>query len=94
MSESYMKKGLEAQKPTEVMAEGLRFYADEFLRWGIGKPAEDTPLILAAVKLTLPLLEGQLGQSKRRMYDVLCRNFSAIGIPNVKKGGDGRGGDT
>ena len=26
MSESYMKKGLEAQKPTEVMAEGLRFY--------------------------------------------------------------------
>ena len=49
MSESYMKKGLEAQKPTEVMAEGLRFYANEFLRWGIGKPAEDTPLILAAV---------------------------------------------
>lgn len=85
MSESYMKKGLEAQKPTEVMAEGLRFYADEFLRWGAGKPAEDTPLILAAVKLMLPLLEGQLGQSKRRMYDVLCRNFSAIGIPNVKK---------
>ena len=47
MSESYMKKGLEAQKPTEVMAEGLRFYAGEFLRWGIGKPAEDTPLTLA-----------------------------------------------
>lgn len=47
MSESYMRKGLEAQKPTEVMAEGLRFYADEFLRWGIGKPAEDTPLTLA-----------------------------------------------
>lgn len=39
MSESYMRKGLEAQKPTEVMKEGLRFYADEFLRWGIGKPA-------------------------------------------------------
>lgn len=94
MSESYMRKGLEAQKPTEVMEEGLRFYADEFLRWGIGKPAEDTPLILAAVKLMLPLLEGQLGQSKRRMYDVLCQNFAAIGMPNVKKGGDGRGGDT
>ena len=94
MSESYMKKGLEAQKPMEVMAEGLRFYANEFIRWGIGKPAEDTPLILAAVKLTLPLLEGQLDQSTRRMYDALCRNFSAIGIPNVKKGGDGHGGDT
>lgn len=39
-------------------------------------------------------LEGQLDQSTRRMYDVLCRNFSAIGIPNVKKGGDGHGGDT
>lgn len=65
MSESYMKKGLEAQKPTEVMAEGLRFYAGEFLRWGIGKPAEDTPLTLAAVKLMLPLLEGQLDQSTR-----------------------------
>ena len=60
MSESYMKKGLEAQKPMEVMEEGLRFYAGEFLRWGIGKPAEDTPLTLAAVKLMLPLLEGQL----------------------------------
>ncbi len=94
MSESYMKKGLEAQKPEEVMAEGMRFYADEFLRWGIGKPVEDTPLILATVKLALPLLEGQLSQSARRMYDVLCRNFSAIGIPNVKKGGDGHGGDT
>lgn len=94
MSESYMKKGLEAQKPTEVMAERLRFYEDEFLRWCAGKPAEDTPLILAAVKLMLPMLEGRLGQSKRRMYDVLCRNFSSIGIPNVKKGGDGRGGDT
>lgn len=93
MSESYMRKGLEAQKPTEVMAEGLRFYANEFLRWGIGKPAGDTPLILAAVKLALPLLEGQLSQSARRMYDVLCRNFSAIGIPNVK-GEDGHGGDT
>lgn len=94
MSESYMKKGLEAQKPTEVMMEGLRFYANEFLRWGTGKPAEDTSLIRAAVKLTLPLLEGQLGQSTRRMYDVLCQNFSAIGIPNVKKGEDGHGGDT
>ena len=60
---------------------------------GAGKPAEDTPLILAAVKLMLPLLEGQLGQSKRRMYDVLCRNFAAIGIPNVN-GEDGHGGDT
>ena len=89
-----MRKGLEAQKPTEVMMEGMRFYADEFLRWGIGKPVEDTPLILAAIKLALPLLEGQLDQSTRRMYDVLCRNFSAIGIPNVKKGGDGHGGDT
>ena len=94
MSESYMKKGLEAQKPTEVMAEGLRFYADEFLRWGIGKPAEDTPLTLAAVKLLLPLLEGQLDQSTRRMYDALCQNFSAIGVLNMKKGGDGHGGDT
>ena len=69
----------------EVMEEGLRFYAGEFLRWGAGKPAEDTPLILAAVKLTLPLLEGQLDQGTRRMYDVLCQNFSAIGIPNAKK---------
>lgn len=94
MSESYMRKGLEAQKPTEVMMEGLRAYATDFLRWGEGAPAEDTPLILAAVKLTLPLLEGQLNQSTRRMYDVLCQNFSAIGIPNVKKGGDGHGGDT
>lgn len=94
MSESYMKKGLEAQKPTEVMAEGLRFYATDFLRWGEGAPAEDTPLILDAVKLALPLLEGQLDQSTRRMYDVLCQNFSAIGILNVKKGGDGHGGDT
>lgn len=75
------------------MAEGLRFYADEFLQWGIGKPAEDTPLLLAAVKLTLPLLEGQLDQSTRRMYDVLCRNFAAIGILNVN-GEDGHGGDT
>lgn len=32
MSESYMRKGLEAQKPTEVMAEGLRAYAADFLR--------------------------------------------------------------
>lgn len=94
MSESYMRKGLEAQKPTEVMVEGLRAYAADFLRWGKGKPTEDIPMILAAVKLTLPLLEGQLGQSTRRMYDVLCRNFSAIGIPIVKKGGDGHGGDT
>lgn len=94
MSESYMRKGLEAQKPTEVMAEGLRAYAADFLRWGKGKPTEDVPLILAAVKLTLPLLEGQLDQSARRMYDVLCRNFSAIGIPIVKKGGDGHGGNT
>lgn len=94
MSESYMRKGLEAQKPTEVMVEGLRAYAADFLRWGKGKPTEDIPLILAAVKLALPLLEGQLGQSKRRMYDVLCQNFSAIGIPIVKKGGDGHGGDT
>lgn len=78
MSESYMKKGLEAQKPTEVMAEGLRFYANEFLRWGTGKPAEDTPLILAAVKLALPLLEGQLDQSTRRMYDVLWSRISRL----------------
>lgn len=85
MSESYMRKGLEAQKPTEVMAEGLRAYAADFLRWGKGKPTEDIPLILAAVKLTLPLLEGQLDQSTHRMYEVLCRNFSAIGIPIVKK---------
>lgn len=85
MSESYMKKGLEAQKPTEVMAEGLRAYAGDFLRWGMEKPSEDVPLILAAVKLTLPLLEGQLDQSAHRMYDVLCQNFAAIGIPNVKK---------
>ena len=85
MSESYMRKGLEAQKPTEVMAEGLRAYADDFLRWGMEKPTEDVPLILAAVKLALPLLEGQLDQSTRRMYDVLCRNFSAIGMPIVKK---------
>lgn len=85
MSESYMRKGLEAQKPTEVMAEGLRAYAADFLRWGMEKPSGDVPLILAAVKLTLPLLEGQLDQSTRRMYEVLCRNFSAIGIPNVKK---------
>ena len=42
----------------------------------------------------LPLLEGQLDQSTRRMYDALCQNFSAIGILNVKKGGDGHGGDT
>ena len=41
MSESYMKKGLEAQKPTEVMAEGLRFYAGEFLRWGMEKPSAE-----------------------------------------------------
>lgn len=47
-----------------------------------------------AVKLMLPLLEGQLDQSTRRMYDALCQNFSAIGILNVKKGGDGHGGDT
>lgn len=94
MSESYMRKGLEAQKPTGVMTEGLRAYAADFLRWGEGKPTEDIPLILAAVKLTLPLLEGQLDQSTRRMYEVLCRNFSAIGIPIVKKGGDGHGGDT
>lgn len=98
MSESYMKKGLEAQKPTEVMAEGLRAYAGDFLRWGMEKPSEDVPLILAAVKLTLPLLEGQLegqlDQSAHRMYDVLCQNFAAIGILNVKKGGDGHGGDT
>lgn len=94
MSESYMRKGLEAQKPTEVMVEGLRAYAADFLRWGKGKPTEDIPLILAAVKLALPLLEGQLDQSARRMYDVLCQNFSAIGIPIVKKGGDGHGGDT
>ena len=85
MSESYMRKGLEAQKPTEVMTEGLWAYATDFLRWGKGAPAEDVPLILAAVKLTLTLLEGQLDQSTRRMYDVLCRNFSAIGIPMAKK---------
>lgn len=85
MSESYMRKGLEAQKPTEVMVEGLRAYATDFLRWGEGPPAEDVPLILAAVKLTLPLLEGQLDQSTHRMYEVLCRNFSAIGIPMAKK---------
>ena len=85
MSESYMRKGLETQKPTEVMAEGLRAYAGDFLRWGMEKPSEDVPLILAAVKLTLPLLEGQLDQSTRRMYEVLCRNFSAIGIPIAKK---------
>lgn len=94
MSESYMRKGLEAQKPTEVMAEGLRAYAGDFLRWGMEKPSGDVPLILAAVKLTLPLLEGQLDQSTHRMYEVLCRNFSAIGIPMAKKGGDGHGGDT
>ena len=94
MSESYMRKGLEAQKPTEVMEEGLRFYADEFLRWGMEKPSEDVPLIQAAVELMLPLLEGRLGQSKRRMYEVLCQNFAAIGMPNAKKGGDGHGGDT
>ena len=39
MSESYMRKGLEAQKPTEVMMEGLRAYATDFLRWGEGAPA-------------------------------------------------------
>lgn len=96
MSESYIRKGLGAQKPTEVMVEGLRAYATDFLRWGEGPPAEDVPLILVAVKLTLPLplLEGQLDQSTRRMYEVLCRNFSAIGIPMAKKGGDGHGGDT
>ena len=94
MSESYMRKGLGAQNPTEVMVEGLRAYAADFLRWGKGKLTEDVPLLLAAVKLTLPLLEGQLDQSTRRMYDVLCRNFLAIGIPNVKKGGDGHGSDT
>lgn len=94
MSESYMRKGLGAQKPTEVMVEGLRAYAADFLRWGKGKPTEDVPLILAAVKLTLPLLEGQLDQSTRRMYDVLCQNFAAIGIPIAKKGGDGHGGNT
>lgn len=31
-------------------------------------------------------LEAQLDQSTRRMYEVLCRNFAAIGIPTVKKG--------
>ena len=85
MSESYMRKGLEAQKPAEVMTEGLRAYAADFLRWGKGKPTEDVPLILAAVKLTLSLLEGQLDQSTRRMYDVLCQNFAAIGILIMKK---------
>ena len=43
MSESYMKKGLEAQKPMEVMEEGLRFYAGEFLRWGAGSPQRTLP---------------------------------------------------
>lgn len=94
MSESYTRKGLGAQKPTGVMLEGLRAYAADFLRWGKGKPTEDVPLILAAVKLTLLLLEGQLDQSTRRMYDMLCQDFAAIGIPIVKTGGDGHGGNT